>query len=113
MEGSTGAIIGTPLREGYVFKGWNTEQKGTGIPWTPGETPMPNYDVILYAQWLEKGSADNVSSENKDNNSIASKSDSSEAGKKLPSTGGYNIYIVTTLLIGIGSQLLFRRYLKK
>lgn len=38
-----------PTREGYLFKGWNTAQNGTGVNYATGTVSKEN--VILYAQW--------------------------------------------------------------
>ncbi|MEE0510438.1 MAG: InlB B-repeat-containing protein [Peptococcaceae bacterium] len=39
-----------PVREGYIFAGWSTEQNGSG---SSSLTATPDEDTILYAQWLE------------------------------------------------------------
>ncbi len=39
---------------GYIFIGWNTKENGDGEFYSEGDTfPMPEHDVILYAQWSE------------------------------------------------------------
>ncbi|MBQ9535333.1 MAG: InlB B-repeat-containing protein [Clostridia bacterium] len=45
------AFTGTPEREGYAFKGWNTVVDGTGTAYVPGTDVMPDGDLVLYAQW--------------------------------------------------------------
>ena len=40
-----------PVREGYIFVGWNTAQDGSGDSYAPGATYTANADVTLYAQW--------------------------------------------------------------
>ncbi len=40
-----------PIREGYIFKEWNTQADGTGISWDFAITLMPASHVTLYAQW--------------------------------------------------------------
>lgn len=43
----------TPVREGYIFKGWNTKPDGTGTTYTSGSA-FPTSDLILYSQWEQK-----------------------------------------------------------
>ena len=41
-------------REGYTFKGWNTQADGLGDKYTPGESNINiSENIILYAQWEE------------------------------------------------------------
>lgn len=41
-------------KAGYSFSGWNTRKDGTGKYYQPGNTfPMPEVDLVLYAQWTE------------------------------------------------------------
>ena len=40
-------------RTGYVFGGWNTNDKGTGAPYSAGSTYKPDGNVTLYAVWIE------------------------------------------------------------
>jgi uncharacterized repeat protein (TIGR02543 family) len=42
-----------PVREGYIFIGWNTAQDGSGDSYDPGATYTANADLTLYAQWLK------------------------------------------------------------
>jgi len=45
---------GTMVRDGYIFKGWNTKADGTGITYQPGTVlpyPDPVQDIYLYALW--------------------------------------------------------------
>jgi uncharacterized repeat protein (TIGR02543 family) len=43
---------GAPIRTGYTFAGWTTNQNGSGTVYTPsGSFPVPNSDVTLYAKW--------------------------------------------------------------
>ena len=41
-----------PMREGYVFDGWNTRANGTGTSYTTGSTIALNEKTTLYAQWV-------------------------------------------------------------
>lgn len=39
------------VREGYVFKGWNTREDGTGTSYSDGESISISENITLYAQW--------------------------------------------------------------
>lgn len=42
-------------RDGYKLVGWNTAADGSGTSYAPGGTfIMPDYEVILYAQWEQQ-----------------------------------------------------------
>lgn len=43
----------TPVREGYVFRGWNTAADGSGTAYAPGTWPVgdENPPAAVYAQW--------------------------------------------------------------
>lgn len=41
-----------PVREGYTFKGWNTQKDGKGTEFKPGV--VIEDDIIVYAQWEAK-----------------------------------------------------------
>lgn len=41
-----------PVREGYTFKGWNTQKDGKGTEFKPGV--VIEEDIIVYAQWEAK-----------------------------------------------------------
>ncbi|WP_054251906.1 S-layer homology domain-containing protein [Neofamilia massiliensis] len=41
-----------PVRDGYIFKGWNTQKDGKGTEFKPG-TVIEN-DITVYAQWEEE-----------------------------------------------------------
>lgn len=41
----------TPERNGYSFKGWNTEANGLGTPYGAGSEYIANASATLYAQW--------------------------------------------------------------
>ena len=43
----------TPTKEGCTFKGWNTNQDGTGTVYQPGGYYSADEDVTLYAQWMQ------------------------------------------------------------
>ena len=40
-------------REGYTFKGWNTEADGSGAAYTPGGSFPATDNITLYAQWTQ------------------------------------------------------------
>lgn len=40
-----------PLRNGYVFTGWNTKEDGSGKKYSPGDIYSENEKLNLYAQW--------------------------------------------------------------
>ncbi len=40
-----------PLRNGYVFTGWNTKEDGSGKKYSPGDIYSKNEKLNLYAQW--------------------------------------------------------------
>lgn len=40
-----------PTRTGYVFRGWNTAQDGSGTSYSAGASYTANTAAILYAQW--------------------------------------------------------------
>lgn len=46
----------TPTRDGYTFKGWNTDPSGNGTAYEAGKTISVAYGstTTLYAQWEEK-----------------------------------------------------------
>lgn len=41
-----------PIKDGYIFKEWNTKEDGTGIRFT-GSTVV-NQDTVVYAIWIKK-----------------------------------------------------------
>lgn len=41
----------TATRSGYTFAGWNTQQNGLGVAYSPGSTYANLGDLNLYAQW--------------------------------------------------------------
>lgn len=41
----------TPVKENYIFLGWNTNADGTGVMYQPGDTYSENADLTLYAIW--------------------------------------------------------------
>ena len=53
-----GASVTLPVagftREGYAFKGWNTNAAGTGTAYDPGSTFSSTVHTTLYAQWMER-----------------------------------------------------------
>ena len=40
-----------PTKLGYTFLNWNTDQYGTGIEYSSGDSYLENYDATLYAIW--------------------------------------------------------------
>lgn len=42
-------------KEGYMFKGWNTEADGTGTTYTDGQIVNLTENITLYAQWEKEG----------------------------------------------------------
>jgi uncharacterized repeat protein (TIGR02543 family) len=50
-KGATTVV--TPKREGYVFKGWNTEKDGSGTDYAEESYLKLTDNLHLYAQWVE------------------------------------------------------------
>ena len=48
------------IREGYDFKGWNTEADGSGTPYADKATVKLTADTTLYAQWEDNHSITKV-----------------------------------------------------
>ena len=46
------ATLPTPTREGYVFKGWDTKEDGTGTRKQAGTSYSFSSTTTLYAQWI-------------------------------------------------------------
>lgn len=46
-KGNTGNLV----REGYIFRGWNTEPDGGGTHYNVGDTFRIEEDTVLYAEW--------------------------------------------------------------
>lgn len=44
-----------PIREGYVFQGWNTKADGSGTSYNGGAYLRLSQNLHLYAQWAESG----------------------------------------------------------
>ncbi len=44
----------TLTREGFRFKGWNTEADGSGTYYEDGAVIAPSEDLVLYAQWRDE-----------------------------------------------------------
>lgn len=92
IEGTTGAEVTAPNRNGYTFTGWNTNADGSGTKWIPEATPMIAADVTLYAQWQEN---------EKNEQKVLPVTPSS------PKTGDYSNAIgFSIILLGAGSILL-------
>lgn len=54
IEGSEVTAKAAPSRDGYVFKGWNTQADGQGTAYAAGAVfAVSEADVTLYAQWEE------------------------------------------------------------
>ena len=49
----TNLLKNTFVKEGYIFKGWNTKSDGTGTPYVDGEKVLFDRNMTLYAQWIE------------------------------------------------------------
>ncbi|WP_332649640.1 S-layer homology domain-containing protein [Lysinibacillus sp. 54212] len=50
--------IGSLVKIGYVFSGWNTKQDGTGTMYKDGQTaPLGSTNLILYAVWTVNSSS--------------------------------------------------------
>lgn len=43
--------VGTMVKSGYTFSGWNTAANGLGTYYAAGETLLPQANLTLYAQW--------------------------------------------------------------
>ena len=41
------------VKEGYIFKGWNTKADGTGTPYADGAEVLFHQNMTVYAQWIE------------------------------------------------------------
>ena len=51
VGGESYLIAGTPSREGYKFKEWNTSSDGTGTSYKVGDAYNTDTNLNLYAQW--------------------------------------------------------------
>ena len=49
----TNLLKNTFVKEGYIFKGWNTKSDGTGTSYVDGEKVLFDRNMTLYAQWIE------------------------------------------------------------
>ncbi len=56
----TVAGMGTLVRVGYSFAGWNTQPDGSGTFFAAGQVVAPSADVVLYAQWTATGTVATV-----------------------------------------------------
>jgi uncharacterized repeat protein (TIGR02543 family) len=55
LSGATVTVrnMGTLVKTGCAFAGWNTSADGSGTPYNPGDTfVMGAFNVTLYAQWV-------------------------------------------------------------
>ncbi len=43
--------VGTMVKTGFTFSGWNTAANGLGTSYAGGETLLPQANLTLYAQW--------------------------------------------------------------
>lgn len=51
LKGDTITVVGCDtVKEGFVFKGWTTEENGT-VKYVPGDILAVNSDITLYAVW--------------------------------------------------------------
>lgn len=55
-EGEKAVKVDDPTRDGYTFKGWNTQRDGTGDTWDFAVSTMPASSITLYAQWQKNDS---------------------------------------------------------
>lgn len=59
VGGSAVISMQIPIREGYVFTGWNTSPDGIGITYQPGQAVSGlEAGLGLYAQWMAIGGGD-------------------------------------------------------
>ncbi|AMP20225.1 hypothetical protein AZF37_02690 [endosymbiont 'TC1' of Trimyema compressum] len=63
--GDLAKVLDNPIREGYIFSGWNTAPDGSGLVWDFDTTTMPNSDITLYAQWQQNMKSESLNSGNK------------------------------------------------
>ena len=47
-------LLPAPVREGYVFQGWNTEADGSGITYAAASRQQFAGDTVLYASWKDE-----------------------------------------------------------
>lgn len=52
--------MGTLVRAGFVFEGWNTQADGMGTFYAAGQVFAPQGDMVLYAQWAPTGTVATV-----------------------------------------------------
>ena len=111
-EGTTGTAVANPTRDGFSFKGWNTESDGKGTNWIMETTLMPAKDVILYAQWEEDKNPvpqePSFPNSEIDNNGIGLIKQNS-----LPQTGGIITIITSLLVLGSGLVISLRAFKMK
>ena len=101
LEGALATKLANPTREGYTFKGWNTENNGNGSYWNFETTTMPAHNVTLYAQWQKDenptpGPNPNIDPTN--NTKTIGKTTTAQ----LPKTGGYEALFMGILALEIG-----------
>lgn len=109
VEGETGTTITNPIRDGYTFKGWNTEADGSGTAWELETTPMQANNVTLYAQWEENTKPVPPVPPTPDNKDITNGVTNGTTGSQLPQTGNYAIVLSGLILLGIGSLLVIKK----
>jgi uncharacterized repeat protein (TIGR02543 family) len=45
--------VGSLVKTGFTFNGWNTKADGTGVPYAAGDTyNAASGNAILYARWV-------------------------------------------------------------
>ena len=53
-------ILNSAITTSYSFKNWNTVENGTGISYNPGDNYTNDENLILYAQWSRRTTAEAV-----------------------------------------------------
>lgn len=71
----------TPIRTGYAFNGWNTNNSGTGTNYAAGANYTANANVTLYAKWIANKYTVNF---NKQNGTGGSASVQATYGSAMP-----------------------------
>ena len=94
-----GAFPTDPVRDGYVFQGWNTNADGTGAPFSKENAVTE--DVIVYAQWQEKTYI--IASDLRINGGDANLADGKTVQSGKTFDGGIALYVGLSVLSVTGS----------